>query len=377
MTGKSKTRTPEPRGISPVLLLEQVKNTAAWALDATESGQVPSAAILSRATSVAENWRAQREPLAYLRFLLAAHYTTVATFVPTDVDTRIREHVWSEMPREQLPEAVSIVEDVATWDIRPVSRRYIDIDGVLLSGHRGEWFSVMAGALGRALALDHQETVQRTSAWIDAELARQASQLALAFASGDAQMLLSACTAVAHNLGDLSRVVDTWKPKFQRCELGAKYHRLGFQHESAHADVFLRATEINKDRMALENHRFLTLRIPRALRRAHALLLPIGPYFFAWGKVVGATPLMDDDERAEVLSALLLMHARRTEERGCLRALAGMNQTVSGGIVKLAKRLPAKEQQLVHLGGVTAALRQKEADFLSEFHAGVFPRKKK
>jgi hypothetical protein len=363
--GKPKT----PDGIAPSLLLKQVENTAAWSLvkSLTPEQSNPAAVILLDAVNVEAQWRKGTDALGYLRFLLAAHYSTVATFVPTDVDARIREHAWTSLPREQLAPAVDIALEVASWDIRPVSVRFVEVDGALLSGHRGEWFAVVAAALGRALVLGETASIERTTAFIDDEIARERRQFEFAQKSGDPQLLLSSATVIAHNLGDLSRVVDTWKPVHQASALGQKYHRLGFQEGSP----FLTATESNKDRMAIENHRFLTLRVPRALRRAHALLLPIGPYFYAWGKMIGKTPLIDDDERAEVLLALLQMHARRTQEHGCLRAIAGIDQTVQGGLSRLTRLLPAREQSLALLGGVREALRQTEASFLKAFHSGI------
>jgi hypothetical protein len=360
---RSKGKAPE--GIAPSLLRKQVENTAAWSLAPEQKN--PAAPVLLDALNVEAQWRKNADPLGYLRFLLAAHYSTVATFVPTDVDTRIREHAWTSLPREHLTQAVDIALVASTWDIRPVSVRYVEVEGALLSGHRGEWFSVIAGALGRALVLADSAAIERTTSFIDDEIAREQRQFEAAQKSGDPQLLLSTATIIAHNLGDLSRVVDTWKPEHQASALGQKYHRLGFQDGSP----FLAATELNKERMALENHRFLTLRVPRGLRRAHSLLLPVGPYFYGWGKTIGKTALLDDDERAEVLLALLQMHARRTEERGCLRAIAGIDQSAPGGLSRLTKLLPAREQSLALLGGVREALRQSEAAFLKAFHTGL------
>jgi hypothetical protein len=365
------SRSQAPEGIAPSLLRKQVENTAAWSLAESSAPPTeydnPAAPILLDVTNVEAHWRKGTEPLRYLRFLLAAHYSTVATFVPTDVDARIREHAWTSLPREHLAQGMDIALEAAAWDIRAVSVRYVEVDGALLSGHRGEWFSVVAAALGRALVLGEAEQIARATAFIDDEIAREQRQFEVAQKSGDAQLLLSTATIIAHNLGDLSRVVDTWKSAHQASTLGQKYHRLGFQEGSP----FLAATELNKDRMAIENHRFLTLRVPRSLRRARSLLLPIGPYFYAWGKLIGKTPLLDDDERAEVLLALLQMHARRTQEHGCLRAIAGMDQAVQGGLSRLTRRLPAREQSLALLGGVREALRQSDTSFLNTFHAGL------
>jgi len=359
----------KPTGIAPKLLLEQVKNTAPWAL--VMEPPLPSLEALKRAPEIEPRWRKGEDTEDYFVLLLAAHYTTVATFVPTDVDQRIRQLAWSALSGRRLASAVTRVEEVARWDLRPVSARYVELDGEVVAGHQGEWFSVMAGALGRALALSDTAVAERATAWIEAELAREARLVTLARKEADDRQLLSLVTAVAHNLGDLSRVVDTWRPEHAESDQGRRYRRLGHEDASRFAGAFVFAGELNKRLMAKENHRFLPLRVPRALRRERAFLLPIGPYFHEWGCVVGGSKLIDDAERAEILLALLRVHEKRTDEQGCLRAIAGMNSVFAGGVDKLARLLPAGDAAGMQLGGVRLALRVAEEDFARQFHAGV------
>lgn len=359
----------KPVGIAPKLLFDQVKNTAPWAL-ALEP-PLASIAILKRAPEIEQRWRKGEDAEAYFVLLLAAHFTTVATFVPTDVDQRIRQHVWAPLSGRPLASAVDRVEEVARWDVRPVSERYVVLDGEVLAGHQGEWLSVLAGALGRALALDDAAIVARTRAWIEAELAREARLVMLARKESDDRTLLSLVTTVAHNLGDLSRVVDTWRPEHVASELGLRYQRLGHEGGARFDGAFVYAGELNKRLMAKENHRFLPLRVPRALRRDRAFLLPFGPYFDEWGRLIGSTKLLDDAERAEVLLALLRVHERRNDEHGCLRAIAGIHSAFEGGVDKLARLLPAEQSAAVKRSAVRLALRTTEKDFLKTFHAGV------
>jgi hypothetical protein len=358
-----------PAGITPTLLFEQVKNTAPWAL--TASPRLPAVEVLLTAPALEARWRQGEDAEGYLAFLLAAHFTTVATFVPTDVDVRIRQHVWSNLAGAKLMSAIGRVETVAGWDVRPVTERSVTVDGEVLAGHQGEWFSVMAGALGRALALSDTAAADRARAWIEAELGREARIVQFARKNGTERELLTVVTTVAHNLGDLSRVVDTWSKAAAASEVGVRYQRLGHEDGARFDGAFVFAGALNKQLMALENHRFLPLRNPRALRRERAFLLPFGPYFYDWGKALGSTPLLDDGERAEILQALLGVHQRRTEEHGCLRAIAGMHAAFPGGIDKLAKLLPPEGRVSMQRGGVREALRRSEADFLRDFHGQV------
>ncbi|MFO0663899.1 MAG: hypothetical protein U0174_08110 [Polyangiaceae bacterium] len=365
----------KPKGIAPKLLLEQVKATAAWALD-TELA-LPAAAILNRAPELDARWRKGEAGEDYFVFLLAAHFTTVATFCPTDVDVRIRQLEWASLEGKRLASAIERVEEVARWDVRPVTARHVVCGKEVLSGHQGEWFSVMAGALGRALALGDAALVERAQAWIEAELAREAKLVTRARERARTgkgaciQELLSVATTVTHNLGDLSRVVETWRPAHAGSDLGRRYSRLTHEDPSRFAGVFVYAGELNKQFMAKENHRFLPLRSPRALRREREFILPFGPYFYEWGRMIGSTPKLDEGERAEILGALLNMHERRTDEYGCLRAIAGMSATVPGGIERLRRLLPQSAAAGLALGGVQLALRERESDFLSRFHGAV------
>ena len=262
MSAKNAKSKFKPTGIAPLLLLDQVKNTAPWAFALTPA--LPAVAVLERAPAIDQSWQRGEDAEGYLTLMLAAHYTTVATFVPTDVDQRIRQLAWATLSGRALASAVDRVEEVARWDVRPVTERHVVLDGEVVSGHQGEWLSVMAGALGRALVLSDAAVVARTTDWIEAELAREARLLALARRESPAQELLSLVTAVAHNLGDLSRVVDTWRPAHQESELGQRYRRLGHDDGDRFDGQFVYAGDLNKQFMAKENHRFLPLRVPRS-----------------------------------------------------------------------------------------------------------------
>jgi hypothetical protein len=347
-------------GIAPTLLCEQVENTAAWALEGPTDGDALSwRRALREGRGLESAWTEPEGRLAYLELMLSAHFATVATFVPTDVDTRIRFHAWQECKgREALAAAVAVVDRAARWDASAVSARLVDRGLGAISGHDGEWFSVRAGALGRAIQLGADALVEQLTTAIDEELARQAQTFERACAERGAELdaLRAACT-IAHNLGDLSRVVDQWAVKGPRAaEIAARYTRLG--HEDARAGVrtFLIAGRVNKAVMALENHRFLPLRKPRGLRRHRDLLLPLGPFFDAWGATLARHPALDEGARTEVLAALLDAHESDPSQQGYLRAMAGMHGAVRGGLDELARGLPARQRRAVAGGAVREAL---------------------
>ncbi len=351
-------------GIANSRLIEQVRNTAAWLWGSPSTSSL--AALFDTAAADEPegraDLRAQTEPatadpltgVRNLRLRLAAHYATVATFVPTDIDAQIRHHHWMTIgDASAFAAARACIDETAARDPALVSARVTR--GV--SGHDGEWFSARAGALGRALALGFADEAAALVAQIDAELDREEQLFAAAIAGGaPARTTLALATALAHNLGDLSRVVDAWPKPLADHDYRARYSRLGHPDGEKHRPAFVLAGALNKEIMALENHRFLALRKPRALRRSRELLLPVGPWFDAWGEVIGRSALLDDRDRAEVVTALIELHLSSPRQQGCLRALAGIHRTTRGGLGSFVAELPARVRKETLRGHVRDAL---------------------
>jgi hypothetical protein len=351
-------------GIANSLLVEQVRNTTAWLWESPAAA--PLVALFDTAAADESEARSDLGERAdggttddfasvrNLRLRLAAHYATVATFVPTDVDAHIRHHHWMAIDDADVFAASrACIDEAAARDPALVSARVTR--GV--SGHDGEWFSVRAGALGRALSLGLADESAALAGEIDAELEREEHLFAAAFACGaPARTTLALATALAHNLGDLSRVVDAWPKALAGHEHRARYSRLGHADGEQRRTAFVLAGALNKEIMALENHRFLALRKPRALRRSRELLLPVGPWFDDWGELIGRSTLLDDGDRAEVVSALIELHLSSPRQQGCLRALAGIHRTTRGGLASYLSALPARVRKEALRGRIREAL---------------------
>jgi hypothetical protein len=249
--------------------------------------------------------------------------------------------------------ARACIDEAAARDATVVSGRVTE--GV--SGHDGEWFSVRAGALGRALSLGLHGEAATLGAQIEAELEREERLFAAAVArAAPARTTLALATAIAHNLGDLSRVVDAWPKALAHRDYRARYSRLGHADSERRRPAFVLAGEINKEIMALENHRFLALRKPRALRRSRALLLPVGPWFDDWGELIGRSALLEDGDRAEIVTALIELHLSSPRQQGCLRALAGIHRATRGGLGSFVSELPARVRKEALRGQIRDAL---------------------
>jgi hypothetical protein len=351
------------RGIAPHVLFAQVRNTATWALDAAHTQTTSWCAALARAQ---ETTQEHDETWAYFTLLLAAHFATVATFVPTDVDSHIRHHVWQHTSAgARLRGALDALDATDHWDARDVSARVIDVPAVgRLSGHDGEWMAVRAGALGRALALDDREAIERVVARLDEDVARHARAATwISEVRGRTPDALRVAVTIAHNLGDLSRVVEVWPTHTQEARtLAQRYVRL--THEGGDAR-FAVASRLNKQLMAVENHRFHALRSARALRISRALLLPIGPFFDDWGATVAtsATLRHENDGRASVVAALIESHLQGPTQLGVLRALVGFHDAHSGGLDALIGDVPARLRKHLKGGPVREALGVSRAQF--------------
>lgn len=331
-------------------MAEQVRNTAGWLWQEPLAGSLT--AIFDEAAD--DPLDAPGALVRSLRLRLAAHYATVATFVPTDVDAHIRHHMWMVITDpEVFRQAKTCIDETAARDPRLVSARVTD--GV--SGHDGEWLAVRAGALGRALMLGLGDDAATLAAQIDAELDREERVLEAALAhDAPAATALALATTLAHNLGDLSRVVDAWPQAARASALHERYSRLGHADAHRRRNAFVLAGLLNKELMASENHRFLALRKPRALRRGRALLLPVGPWFDAWGETVCRSELLADGDRAEVVAALIELHLRSPSQEGCLRALAAIDRTTRGGLASYGAALPARLRKETGRGRIRDAL---------------------
>ncbi len=355
------------RGIAPRLLREQVANTAAWALDERTRGESWQS-WLRESTSIDDSWQSAEARAEYLKVMLAAHFTTCSTFVPTDVDTHIRHHIWQEVETvDALSDLVHVVDEASAWNPLPVSARVIE--GTVagdISALSGEWLSVRAGALGRALALGAGDLVEHLSERIEHEVVREAQAIEQARREGHAQRLLSLCAVSAHNCGDLSRVVEAWpRGTPERDAYLARFAKLGQQDASRFGGQHHFAGHVNKEVMASENHRFLALRAPRGLRRDRQLLIPFGPFFDAWGETIGRSPLLDEKDRGEVVAALTHGLDQSVDRWGYHRALAGLHRTSAGGLDRLVSHLPARLRHHIQKGPVRDALRVDAERFMA------------
>ncbi len=337
----------QPTGISPQILVTQVKNTVPF-IFATASEHTPAyIRNLIKSDALIESGKGpelHQDPFRYYELCLSAHHATVASFVPTDVDNHIRHKLWVK-PYEAptLIQLRDLIVASLAWDCRVVSTRFVQTPKHgALSGHHGEWFSTAVGAYG---ALKKHpgltnESEQFTSIII-AEINRQFAMYASFRSAGDNIAILKTATIIAHNLGDLNRVIDMWgfsEDDYLRRAIAHCFLANQGRWQKANDEL----QNLNRDLMAAENHRHFALRKPRALRRSAEYLLPIGPFFDNWGAKLATSKDLTYKELAEIVEALIDGWHRLDGPVGYARALAGITEHIPGGISELASLLPAR-----------------------------------
>ena len=257
----------------------------------------------------------------YFALCLACHHATVATFVPTDVDTKIRGIVWRESrDPEVLRPMLRYALASRNWSEEGVSIRAVR--GV--SGHNGEQWSAIAGGLGRLLELGDTASAEEAQAAIEAEIDREQAIFDSTAAEPGAELdLLRLSMTLAHNRGDLTQGMGFWKHTGGPGEL--------MERLSARGRFALAVRIYQHTGLSAEGHRHYPLRPVKALRRSPATLLPLCPFLDEWGGIVAHL-----EERAEVLEALVSGCQKVQGQQGYFRAIAGMRAASSGNFDRTA-----------------------------------------
>jgi hypothetical protein len=63
----------------------------------------------------------------YFALCMASHFATVATFVPTDVDSKIRGHCWDDPSPAVLNAQFEVLKAAMAWDVTAVSKRTVKV----------------------------------------------------------------------------------------------------------------------------------------------------------------------------------------------------------------------------------------------------------
>jgi hypothetical protein len=268
----------------------------------------------------------------YFAFCLACHHATVATFVPTDVDTKIRGLVWRKSrDLEVLRPMLRFSLESRGWSEEGVSVRAVR--GV--SGHNGEQWSAIAAGLGYLLELGDSASAGEALAAIEAEIDREETVFDAVCAEPDAELdLLRLSMTLAHNRGDLTQGMGFWKRTAATAPL--------MEHLSTRGRFALAVFIYQHTGLSAEGHRHYPLRPVKVLRQSPSTLLPLCPFLDEWGAVVAQ--LADSHE---VLAALVVGCQKVQGQQGYYRAIAGMRAASPAAFDGAAARMPNASQRLL------------------------------
>ena len=335
--------------IGPETLLAQVQNTAPFLrLPAPEPGRPIELGLTPDGfLRILANWENMLRPELsygeqlqdYFALCLACHHATVATFVPTDVDTKIRGIVWRETRDiDVLRPMLRLALASRTWVEDGISIRAVR--GV--SGHNGEQWSAIAGGLGRLLELGDTESAEAAQAAIEAEIDREQAVFDAVCGEKDAELdVLRLSMTLAHNRGDLTQGMGFWKRTPAIAPL--------MDHLSERGRFTLAVKVYQQTGLSAEGHRHYPLRAVKALRRSEETLLPLCPFLDDWGGVVARL-----EENHEVLAALVTGSHKVAGQQGYYRAIAGMRAASQSGFDHAAGHMPNSAQRALR----DAALRK-------------------
>jgi hypothetical protein len=354
-------------GISPNILLKNVENTAPFLFQGEIETSGANRAYLAKLVFYKKNLKALAhiDLTEYFHLCLAAHWTTAGTFVPTDVDNQIREGLWRhETIGAHIQKMAKLTIEAWRWDYEQVTNRksYNIARGQVMSTHEGTWLSVAIGAYIALMKNKLPKLAQDVADVILAETDKEEKLLIDLREKRDHINFLRSTALMAHNFGDLDRVIDQWQMNTED-PLHARIYKLGHNLNANYSQILVYAGQVNKAFLANENHRHMSMRQPRCLRKTNKFLIPVGPFMDDWGKALGESPLLSTEEKVEIIAAFFDGYTRQDLAYGYLRAYHGLIHSLPAGLESLERDLPFDFYQTLKKSKFADQAEQSRDDF--------------
>lgn len=353
-------------GIGPNLLLKDVEVTAPWIFRGEIETSRPEQNYLAKLISHRKNLNGLKsiDLTEYFRLCMASHWATAGTFVPTNVDNQIREGLWKHNDiLGHIERMAQITIESWNWDYQQVTNRksYNPTNNQIMSTHEGTWLSVAIGAYN-ALQKHKKTSLQNDMAEVIlAEITKEEKLLIQLRENRDHINFLRSTALMAHNFGDLDRVIDQWNMA-QDDPFRKKIYKLGHELSSSYSPILVYAGQVNKAFLSVENHRHMSMRQPKCLRRSHQFLIPVGPFMDQWGRDLGKSELLTLTDKGEIIAALYEGYGRQDQAFGYARAFSGLVNALPQGLDSLVADLPFDLMLELKKGkfGKTAEISQAE-----------------
>ncbi len=331
-------------GIAPNILLTHVASTAPFLFAGELDSTGPRRAYLAKLIFYKKNLNQLKNiSLAeYFHICMSAHWATAGTFVPTDVDNQIREGLWKHPEiKKHIIKMADITIESWTWDYEQVTNRksYNVERGEVMSTHEGTWLSVAIGAYNALIKNNLISKANEVADVILAEIEKEEKLLLELREKRDHVNFLRSTALMAHNFGDLDRVIDQWG--MDEDDLFRKrIYKLGHQLNENYNPILVYSGQVNKHFLSVENHRHMSMRQAKCLRKSNQFLIPVGPFMDKWGRDLGESKKLTLDEKGEIVCAFFEGFKRQDQALGYVRAFHGMMSVLPKGILSLEQNIP-------------------------------------
>jgi hypothetical protein len=331
-------------GIAPNILLKNVENTAPWLFKGDLETTGKERAYLAKLIFYKKNLNALKniDLTGYFHICMAAHWASAGTFVPTDVDNQIREGLWRHGEiGKHIDRMAKITIDSWQWDYSQVTNRksYNQTRHQVMSTHEGTWLSVAIGAYCALKKNKRDALAEEVANVILAENEKEEKLLLDLQEKRDHINFLRSTALMAHNFGDLDRVIDIWQMSDDD-PFKQRIYKLGHRLNPHYSPVLVFAGLVNKEFLSVENHRHMSLRQPRCLRQSHRYLVPVGPFMDDWGELLGSDPKLTSADKVEIIAALFEGWTRQDKALGYVRAFRGITDALPSGLDSLEADMP-------------------------------------
>ncbi len=331
-------------GIAPNLLLKDVENTAPFLFTGELDTSGEKRAYLEKLRFYKKNLKQLNNInlCEYFHICLAAHWTTAGTFVPTDVDNQIRQGLWNHSSIKKHIEKMALLTIEAwQWDYTQVTNRISkDSSGKqIMSTHEGTWLSVAIGAYCALKRYELPELREKVEEVILAEIQKEQDILTQLREQRDHINFIASAPLMAHNFGDLDRVMVAWD-MHETDAFCKSIYKLGHIQNPAYSPILVYTGQVNKEFTSPENHRHMAMRKPKCLRKSKDFLISVGPFMDDWGKSLGNSEKLNEIEKAEIVIALFDGYKREKQALGYARAYSALINELADGLNSLAEFIP-------------------------------------
>lgn len=331
----------ELSGIAPNLLLKDVEITAPFLFKGELNLEGKGREYLLKLVQYKKNLNSLKyiNLSEYFYLCMSAHWATAGTFVPTNVDNQIREGLWKHKEiSSHIDKMARITIDSWLWNYNEVTNRksFNPSNGQVLSTHEGTWLSVAIGAYNALVKNKKHELAEEMSQVILAEIEKEEKLLLELREKRDHINFLRTTALMAHNFGDLDRVMDQWEMS-EEDPFRKRIYKLGHELNDSYSPIFVFAGQVNKTFLSVENHRHMSMRQAKCLRRSHRFLIPVGPFMDSWGKVLGESKDLTLSEKGEIVTFLFEGYKRQDLALGYARAFRGLLSALPDGLETLVQ----------------------------------------